>query len=120
MSKARGEPSQGQLFAPSESPAEAAPEPSGPLAAVAPDLPVLGEFSYGIPDALVERVRVGVRVRVPFGGRKVLGYVLEVGPGVPAPPKRARALLAVVDEEPVVAADVLALARWVATYYRAP
>ena len=92
----------------------------GPLATVAPDLPVLGEFTYAIPEHALEGTRPGVRVRVPFGGRTVLGYVLETGPEVPAPPGRVRPLTAVLDPEPVVAPDVLALARWVASYYRAP
>ncbi|MEZ6186800.1 MAG: primosomal protein N' [Planctomycetota bacterium] len=109
---------QGQLFAGSES--EPAPAPDAALAAIAPDLPILGEFTYSIPARLEPEVQVGVRVRVPFGGRRVLGYVLETGPGVAPPPGRVRPLEAVLDREPVVAPDVLALARWVARYYRAP
>ncbi|HLG91749.1 MAG TPA: hypothetical protein VKY15_02070 [Acidimicrobiales bacterium] len=36
-------------------------------------------FDYLVPEALAEQVQVGDRVRVPLGGRRVGGWVVEVG-----------------------------------------
>ena len=38
-------------------------------------------FQYRIPEALLDRLTVGMQVRVPFGGANVArtGYVVEIG-----------------------------------------
>ena len=36
-------------------------------------------FDYAVPEALAPRIRVGQRVSVPFGGRTVDAYVVELG-----------------------------------------
>ena len=72
-------------------------------------------FSYSVPDHL--DVSPGDVVQVPFGPRqKVKGVVFEVD----TPPKveRARDIDLVADDGPFISPHGLALARWVATYYR--
>ena len=92
---------------------------------MAPEVPVPGAFTYAVPDGLREQVQPGVRVSVPFGRRRVEGWVLEVGPGAARapgsdPPRRLRAIAAVLDPAPVLEPQVLALARWAADYYATP
>jgi primosomal protein N' (replication factor Y) (superfamily II helicase) len=61
----------------------------------------------------------GMRVRVPFSGRKLIGWVV----GEAAPPrelKRIRDVDEVLDAEPSAPADVLALCRWISGYYLTP
>jgi primosomal protein N' (replication factor Y) (superfamily II helicase) len=54
--------------------------PSVRVARVVPDVTGVDKiFDYLVPDALVETVRVGVRVRVPLHGRNVAGWVVEIG-----------------------------------------
>src|ERR1051326_737286 len=75
-------------------------------------------FTYSLPETLQHRVQIGCRVFVPFGARKLTGVVLAVhdqAPGVPV--KDALRLL---DEQPVLDCEMIALARWVAAYYCAP
>lgn len=86
-------------------------------ASVAPEVPVGGRFTYLVPPQLIERVRVGVRVEVPFGGRKVRAFVLELPGTCDVEPRRLRELAAVLDPEPVLAPEVLQLAEFAAEYY---
>lgn len=81
--------------------------------------PVLQDFAYAVPSALVGRVRPGVRVRVPFGPRKEIGLVDALGAGEEAP-TRLRSVLEVLDDEPLLGPELLDLCRWIADYYVAP
>jgi primosomal protein N' (replication factor Y) len=46
---------------------------------VLPDVPAIDKtFDYLVPDALVDRVRVGTMVRVALAGRRVGGWVVEL------------------------------------------
>ncbi|MGD8496405.1 MAG: primosomal protein N' [Gemmatimonadales bacterium] len=84
--------------------------------------PVLQDFAYAVPAGLAERVRPGVRVRVPFGPRRVIGLVDAVGDegADAAGGRRLRDVLEVLDDEPVLGAELLDLCRWIADYYVAP
>ncbi len=42
------------------------------------DLPVEGEFTYAVPAGLAREAELGKRVLVPFGKRKVTGYIVLV------------------------------------------
>jgi primosomal protein N' (replication factor Y) len=86
-------------------------------------------FTYGIPESLRPRVRVGSLVRVPLGPSTVPGVVVTIssaGPPLPATTKaapiRVRDILAVADEstEATVPPDILELTRQVSDYYLAP
>jgi len=82
-------------------------------ARVAPPLPVPGLFTYAVPARLVGRVVPGVRVAVPFGGRRLTAMVVEVGDLPPPQDVVARPLLALLEETSLVGPDILALGRWV-------
>jgi primosomal protein N' (replication factor Y) len=84
---------------------------------VAVPLPVQRTFSYRVPgdEPLPER---GVRVMVPFAGRRVVGVV--TGPGSVADGIELKDVLDVLDEVPLVSPPLLDLAAWVAEHYLAP
>ena len=75
-------------------------------------------FTYEIPLQLRARARIGARVSVPFGPRKLTGLIL--GAHDEPPEQETREVLAILDEDPVLDAGLLALARWIAEYYCAP
>ncbi|MEX0893663.1 MAG: primosomal protein N' [Gemmatimonadota bacterium] len=60
----------------------------------------------------------GTRVKVRFGPRRLVGWV--VGPGADRELARVRPVDRVLERTPSVPADVLALCRWIADYYVAP
>lgn len=75
-------------------------------------------FHYNVPAALTGKVQVGSRVLVPFGGRKLEGYVVGFSPAPdPAILKDVAALL---DTGPFFSSHQLSLARWIAAYYLCP
>ena len=83
---------------------------------VAPALPVQGTFTYSAS----ERVRPGHVVLVPWGPRKVTGYVVGL-PGKPGThPDRVRPVDRLLDPEPAFDDQQLRFFRWMANYYRAP
>jgi len=73
-------------------------------------------YTYSIPDALLQDVRPGVRVEVPFGKSKLYsGVVARVH--AEKPDYRVKNILAVLDEMPIVAPQQLQLWNWMADYY---
>jgi primosomal protein N' (replication factor Y) len=86
------------------------------IVSVAVPVPRLDLLTYSIPDDV--SATAGMRVLVPLGNRTVTGCVVEVSEGSSAPlPGGLKSILRVLDEEPLVPADVIALARWAADYY---
>jgi len=55
---------------------------------VATDIAADRLFDYAVPKALEVNVRLGCRVRVPFGGREADAYVIEIVPGTADTPVR--------------------------------
>lgn len=88
---------------------------------VAVPVPLHQLFTYAVPDD--QPVAPGCRVRVRFGPQKRIGMVVD-GPFETPPAgfdaSKIRPVTAVLDPEPVVPADVMALSRWLASYYHAP
>jgi len=72
-------------------------------------------LTYLVPDALAPRVVPGARVVVPVKQRQFIGIVTAVDR--PAPAARARAVLEAPDAAPVLGAEMLELAAWVAQHY---
>ena len=70
-------------------------------------------YTYEIPEILSERVAAGVRVVVPFGrgNRKRIGLVFNVISA--APSAKTKPIDAVIDEHPVLSAELLKLCRWI-------
>ena len=42
------------------------------------NLPIKEPFTYAIPSSLQNLVQLGIRVRVPFGRRRIIGYVVKL------------------------------------------
>jgi primosomal protein N' (replication factor Y) len=63
---------------------------------------------------------VGRRVRVPFGRRDTVGVVVDVARESEVPAGRLKAALEVDHALPALPADVMALARFAASYYQHP
>ncbi|MFQ3670731.1 MAG: primosomal protein N', partial [Verrucomicrobiia bacterium] len=80
-----------------------------------PELTLEKTFDYAVPEGWVGRLRPGHRVRVPFGPRRLLAYVVELleVPEVAV----CKEIEAVTEEEPLLPESLLGLARWVANYY---
>ncbi|PTX61217.1 replication restart DNA helicase PriA [Melghirimyces profundicolus] len=84
------------------------------VAAEATDKP----FDYLVPPELEEEVAIGSRVKVPFGPRKLVGYVV----GFPAERdlRHLKPILDVMDLTPPLTPELVKLARWMARVYLCP
>jgi primosomal protein N' (replication factor Y) len=85
-------------------------------------VPLDQPFTYSLPPTLRHRVRVGSRLVVPFGPRTLTGVILRCHDEEPSLDTRAvlRDALRLIDSEPVLSAELLALGKWIAGYYCAP
>lgn len=88
-------------------------------AEVAVPLPLARPLVYSIPEALRPWVRRGLRVRVGVGRRSLIGLVWSLDPEF-SPAIELRPIQAVLDLEPPLPDDLLALAGFAADYYLAP
>jgi len=84
---------------------------------VAVPLPVTGTFTYSVPEELVGRAVVGARVLVPFGRRKVTGFV--VAAGVKPAVAGVKDIVEALDVAPVVDPPMIELTKWISEYYLA-
>ncbi|MGA7616585.1 MAG: primosomal protein N' [Thermoanaerobaculia bacterium] len=88
---------------------------------VAVPMGVHGTFTYSVPDALRDEVRLGARVEVPWGSKRTTGYVVGFLDQPAIDVRRIRPLRDVLDDdEPALLPDILELCRWAAEYYIAP
>jgi primosomal protein N' (replication factor Y) (superfamily II helicase) len=84
---------------------------------VALPVPLDRTFTYSVPENLF--AQRGARVVVPFRKEKLIGVVTGVSDQAPAD-FEARAIEAVLDDEPLLGEQLLTLAEWIAQYYIAP
>ena len=73
-------------------------------------------FTYHLPEALAH-LGVGWRVLVPFGGRRVEGFIIAISETSELPAAKVKDILAAVDDEAWFTPEMLAVARWLAAFY---
>ncbi|PLX95216.1 MAG: primosomal protein N' [Desulfuromonas sp.] len=87
------------------------------VATVAVAAPLPQPLSYLLPEELQTQAQIGMRVEVPLGPRRVVGYLLAIAPGEAEKLKPISRLL---DSEPLFAPELVPFFRQVAHYYRHP
>ncbi len=89
---------------------------------VALDTPLRRLFDYLPPasDSGFPEPVPGMRVRVPFGRRRLVGTVVELADSSELPLERLKPILEVLDPKPLLDAAALELIRWTADYYHHP
>ena len=85
---------------------------------VAVAAPVQGAFTYRVPEALRPNIRAGMRVWVPFGPRRVTGYIL--GPAPALGRGEGKFILDAMDDAPLFPEQMIAFFRWISDYYLYP
>ena len=76
------------------------------------------EFTYLCPPGLVGKAVPGQRVVAKLGVRERHGFI--IGDACEPIGFQAKEIMDIPDDEPLVPGSLLALARWVASYYKAP
>ncbi|HIJ82264.1 MAG TPA: primosomal protein N', partial [Desulfuromonadales bacterium] len=75
-------------------------------------------FHYLVPESLREQALSGRRALVPFGNRKLTGYILGIVTDSPFP--NLKEIISVLDSEPLWTAKEFEFFRWTAAYYQHP
>jgi primosomal protein N' (replication factor Y) len=68
----------------------------------------------------MRRLRPGIRVLVPFGNRKIVGVLVKTSDKTDVAPKKLRAIVDIIDDEPLFETALLTSLLWAADYYQHP
>ncbi len=93
------------------------PDDAKPFAEVVFNLPLQGPFTYIIPPRWRGNVQVGMRVLVPFGRRRITGYVVNFADKWDKP-IALKTIADLPDAKPIMNAEMLSLTRWLGRYYQ--
>jgi primosomal protein N' (replication factor Y) len=85
---------------------------------VAVALPVYHTFTYSVPQFLWPFVMAGKRVLVPFGQRRVTGYILATSQTSGS--AEIKHILDVLDEHPLFGPAMISFFQWISDYYKHP
>jgi len=86
---------------------------------VALPVPLRTLFTYTIPSHLVEIIRPGTRVQVPFRKKSLIGVVIDLTTTAPQATK-IRDITKSIDHTPALTPKLIELGQWIANYYLAP
>lgn len=78
-------------------------------------LPVEGPFDYFIPPEFNQRIKIGIRVKVEFGYKKIPAYVVGVARKTVI--KNTKPILEPIDDQPLLDSWMLWLTRKLSDYY---
>lgn len=89
------------------------------IAVIVP-LPLVGTFTYAVPDEWESQVRVGVRVVVPFGKKKLYTAIIAVvHTHKPEAVYEIKEIICILDPQPILRFPQLKFWDWISTYYQA-
>lgn len=89
-----------------------------PLLHIAVPTPLRQHFDYLLPtDCLIEQLQPGIRVRIPFQRRELIGILLTTSKETKKSPYKLKAALEILDTEPLFAPEMMKLCLWAADYY---
>ncbi len=84
-------------------------------------LPLRRSFTYRIPESMQGEIKLGTRLKVPFGKRSLTGYAVELHAELPADiefdESKIKDIIEVTDDEPLITPEILRLTQWTADYY---
>ena len=65
-------------------------------------------FDYEIPSSLCD-IDVGYRVLVPFGNRKIEGYIVRIKNSTDCPPDKLKSIVSKLDDFPIIKKELIDL-----------
>lgn len=74
--------------------------------------PIDRPFDYIVPEELETLIERGSRVHVPFGNRKVQGFITDIKEKSDLDESKLKEIISIVDVEPVITEELLQLSKW--------
>ncbi|MET0787562.1 MAG: primosomal protein N' [Paenisporosarcina sp.] len=74
--------------------------------------PIDRPFDYAVPLDIQPLIESGSRVKVPFGNRSVLGFVMNIKMDTDVPKDKQKEIHELLDIEPVFSEEMIALSKW--------
>ncbi|AYC29193.1 primosomal protein N' [Paenisporosarcina cavernae] len=71
------------------------------------------KFDYLVPERYTSVVQVGSRVKVPFGPREIMGFIVGLKEETDVDIQKQKELMDVVDLHPLLTTEMMELAKWV-------
>ena len=68
-------------------------------------------FDYSVPGELIDSIKIGIRVYVPFGNMKLEGFVLELK-DTSSSEHELKEIISVIDSDVVLTPELLDLGKW--------
>jgi primosomal protein N' (replication factor Y) len=85
---------------------------------VAIPIPSAKTFTYAVPDSLASSAAVGRQVLVPFGRKRLTGWIVDIMSETPE--QKIREIIGLPDPEPLFNREDLAFYEWISRYYLHP
>ncbi len=82
-------------------------------------LPLANTFTYSVPEEWADAVRIGMRVVVPFGKKKMYTAVVYLVHTVMPTVYEAREIICLLDNEPILRRPQFKFWEWISSYYQA-
>ena len=87
-------------------------------------VPLRRAFTYRVPDEMLSSIKLGVRLKLPFGRRNLTGYAVGLHSELPADVeideskiKDVIEVMDPIDDAPLITPEILKLTQWTADYY---
>lgn len=74
-------------------------------------------FQYRVPAHLKQSICIGMQVFIPFGSRKITGYVIELTDDAEYDPDKIKEIAGLVDKSIPIESQMIALAAWMRKNY---
>lgn len=76
----------------------------------------MGIFDYKVPDSLVNQIKIGQLVSIPFRYKQLEGVVIKIKKE-PIAGKKIREMTKIIGQKPILTNEQIKLAEWMAQYY---
>ena len=84
-------------------------------------VPLRRVFTYHLPEEMRSVIKLGARLKLPFGRRNITGYAVGLHSELPADVEidesKIKNVIEISDDEPLITPEILKLTQWTADYY---
>lgn len=75
-------------------------------------------FDYLVPSKMEEKLKIGHAVKIPFGNRKVNGFVIGFSEESSIETSKIKKIIEIITDEPLFDQEMLDLFKWISAYYK--